>query len=58
MFEWPWTTKAKTKRLVAKADKTVIHLKAAKTKLDKALDELEGILNDDRKATQSPDNGS
>lgn len=55
MFEWPWTSKKKIEKLVEKTDKTVIHLRAAKTKLDKALEELEGILNNDRKATPAPD---
>lgn len=55
MFRWPWTSKKKIEKLVEKTDKTVIHLRAAKTKLDRALDELEGILKDDREATPSPD---
>ena len=53
MFNWPWTSKKKIEKLVEKTDKTVIHLRAAKTKLDRALDELEGILRDDREATSS-----
>lgn len=58
MFKWPWTSKKKIERMVAKTDATVIKLKCAKTKLDRALDELEGILNDAGKATPSPDKRS
>ena len=55
MFEWPWTSKRKIEKLVEKTDKTVIHLRAAKTKLDRALEELEGILKDDREAPPATD---
>lgn len=58
MFKWPWTSKKKIDRIIEKTDATIIKLRCAKTKLDKALDELEGILQHDGKATPSSDKRS
>ena len=55
MFNWPWLSKKKMQRTLDKAECTVVKLKKAKNKLDKALDELEGILRDGRQATTAPE---